>query len=119
MAQESAKIAKMAKLELHCNMERQSRAKMAELEPRWPKRAPRWSQDGQIGAKMEPTWLQDAKDVSTQADIVPIFKKLHFPMFFPRLWLKHTYNILNAGCSRGHNRPKSVDLNIHLIELSS
>ena len=44
---------------------------------------------------------------------------IHFPMFFPRLWLKQTYNILNAGCSRGHNRPKSVDLNIHLKELSS
>ena len=64
------------------NMERQGWAKMAELEPRWPKRAPRWSQDGQIGAKMEPTWLQDAKDVSTQADIVPIFKKLPFPLVF-------------------------------------
>ena len=47
------------------NMERQGRAKMAKLEPRWPKRAPRWSQDGQVGAKMEPTWLQDAKDAST------------------------------------------------------
>ena len=64
------------------NMEKQGRAKMAELEPRWPKRAPRWSQDGQIGAKMEPTWLQDAKDVSTWPDIVPILKKLHFPLVF-------------------------------------
>ena len=56
-------------------MERQGRAKMAELEPRWPKRAPRWSQDGQVGAKMEPTWLQDAKDASTWVDIVPILRK--------------------------------------------
>ena len=63
-------------------MERQGRAKMAELEPRWPKRAPRWSQDGQVGVKMEPTWLQDGKDVSTWADIVPILKKLHFPLVF-------------------------------------
>ena len=63
-------------------MERQGRAKMAELEPRWPKRAPRWSRDGQIEDKMEPTWLQDAKDVSTWADIVPILKKLHFPPVF-------------------------------------
>ena len=31
---------------------------------------------------MEPTWLQDAKDVSTGADIVPILKKLHFPLVF-------------------------------------
>ena len=92
------------------NMERQGRAKMAKLEPRWhkrpprwsqdgqlgakmepilakseprwPKRAPRWSQDGQVGAKMEPTWLQDVKDASTWADIVPILKKLHFPLVF-------------------------------------
>ena len=91
-------------------MERQGRAKMAKLEPRWPKRAPRWSQDGQLGAKMEPilakleprwpkrvprwsqdgqvgvnmepTWLQDGKDVSTWADIVPILKKLCFPLVF-------------------------------------
>ena len=63
-------------------MERQGRAKMAKLEPRWPKRAPRWSQDGQVGVKMEPTWLQDGKDVSTWADIVPILKKLHFPLVF-------------------------------------
>ena len=55
---------------------------LAKLEPRWPKRAPRWSQDGQVGAKMEPTWLQDAKDASTWADIVPILKKLPFPLFF-------------------------------------
>ena len=55
---------------------------MAKLEPRWPKRAPRWSQDGQVGVKMEPTWLQDGKDVSTWADIVPILKKLHFPLVF-------------------------------------
>ena len=59
------------------------------MAPRWPKmrqdgakRAPRWSQDGQVGAKMEPTWLQDAKDASTWADIVPILKKLHFPLVF-------------------------------------
>ena len=63
-------------------MERQGRAKMAKLEPRWPKRAPRWSQDGQVGVKMEPTWLQDGKDVSTWADSVPILKKLHFPWVF-------------------------------------
>ena len=61
----------------------------ANMAPRWPKmrqdgakRAPRWSQDGQVGAKMEPTWLQDAKDASTWADIVPILKKLHFPLVF-------------------------------------
>ena len=47
-----------------------------------PRRAPRWSQDGQVGAKMELTWLQDAKDASTWADIVPILQKLHFPVVF-------------------------------------
>ena len=59
------------------------------MAPRWPKmrqdgakRAPRWSQDGQVEAKMESTWLQDAKDASTWPNIVPILKKLHFPLVF-------------------------------------
>ena len=26
---------------------------------RWPNRVPRWSQEGQVGAKMSPTWPQD------------------------------------------------------------
>ena len=64
------------------NMERQGLAKMAELEPRWPKRAPRWSQDGQIGAKMEPTWLQDAKDALTWADIWAYLEKPRFSFGF-------------------------------------
>ena len=41
--------------------ESQDRAKMAKLEPRWPKRAPRSGQDGQVGANMEPTWPQDGR----------------------------------------------------------
>ena len=43
---------------------------------------PRERQDGQVRAKTEPTWLQDAKDVSTLADIVPILKKPRFPLVF-------------------------------------
>ena len=53
--------------------------------PRWPS----WSQDGRRErqdeakvAKLEPTWFQDAKDVSTWADIVPILKNLQFPFVF-------------------------------------
>ena len=34
-----------------------------------PKRTPRWGQDGQVGAKMNPAWLQDAKDAPAWADI--------------------------------------------------
>ena len=40
--------------------ESQGWAKRAKLEQRWPKRAPRSGQDDQVGAKMEPTWPQDA-----------------------------------------------------------
>ena len=44
---------------------------------------------------------------------------IHFPVFFPRLWLKQTYKILNAGWRMGEKRPMSIDLRIHLVELSS
>ena len=48
----------------------------------WPKRAARQSQDGQVGAKKEPTWLEDAKDASTWANIAPILKSHVFLRFF-------------------------------------
>ena len=54
------------------------RAKMAELS----KDGARERQDGQVGAKMEPTWLQDAKDASTWADICAYLEKPEFSFVF-------------------------------------
>ena len=63
-------------------MEPTWRGKVGPRWPSWSQDGPRERQDGAKMAKLEPTWLQDAKDASTWADIVPILKKLRFPLVF-------------------------------------